>query len=87
MIESVKASCGCTATAPKDDVIVSGQSSEIVATFDSRGRVGKQNKSITVKTNDPDESTIVLRFAVEVVKDPFHVGGGGMSPVAAPGGN
>lgn len=88
VIESVKASCGCTATAPKDEVIKSGATSEILATFDSRGRVGKQNKSITVKTNDPDEGTIVLRFGVEVVKDPFHVGGdSGLSPVASPGGN
>lgn len=88
VIESVKASCGCTATAPKDKVIKSGESSEIVATFDSRGRTGKQNKSITVKSNDPDESALVLRFSVEVVKDPFHVGGneGGFSPVATPGG-
>ena len=87
VIESVKASCGCTATAPKDDVIKPGQSSEIVATFDSRGRVGKQSKSVTVMTNDPDQSATVLRFELEVVKDPFHIGGGGMSPVAAPGGN
>jgi len=73
-IESVKASCGCTASAPKDKVIKAGMSSEILATFDSRGRKGMQAKTITVKTNDPDQPTVVLRLKVEVEQDPFHVG-------------
>lgn len=76
IIESVKASCGCTASAPKDTVIPPGESSEILASFDSRGRQGAQNKSITVRSNDPDQGTIILRFMVEVERDPFHVGGG-----------
>ena len=83
VIESVKASCGCTATAPKDEVIPAGQSSEIVATFDTRGRQGKQAKSITVRSNDPDQGVLVLRLSAEVEADPFHVGGAG----PAEGGN
>lgn len=77
LIESVKASCGCTATAPKDDVVAAGQTSEIVATFDTRGRQGRQAKSITVRTNDPDQPVIVLRLTAEVERDPFHSGGVG----------
>ena len=73
VIESVKASCGCTASAPKDKVIKPGESSEIVAKFNSKGRQGKQNKSITVRTNDPDNGTIMLRLNVEVERNPFHV--------------
>ena len=84
VLESVKASCGCTATAPKDKVIKGGQSSEIVATFNSKGRQGIQNKSITVRTNDPDKGTVVLKLKVNVEKDPFHVGGFG--PAAVPSG-
>lgn len=76
VIESVKASCGCTASTPKDTVIPPGGTSEIMATFDSRGRQGVQNKSITVRSNDPDQATIILRLMVEVERDPFHVGGG-----------
>lgn len=72
-IESVKASCGCTASAPKDEIIKAGMSSEILATFDSRGRKGTQTKTITVKTNDPDQPTLVLRLKVEVEQNPFHV--------------
>lgn len=77
VIESVKASCGCTATAPKDKIIKGGQSSEIVATFNSSGRRGNQKKSITVRTNDPDNGVLVLRLSAEVEEDPFHVGGMG----------
>ncbi|MDX2286927.1 MAG: DUF1573 domain-containing protein [Bacteroidia bacterium] len=83
VLESVKASCGCTATEPKDKVIKPGASSEIVAVFDSRGREGQQDKSITVRSNDPDQSTVLLRLRVMVERDPFHVGGSG--PAAAPG--
>lgn len=77
IIESVKASCGCTATAPKDKVIKGGESSEIVATFNSAGRSGVQQKSITVRSNDPDNGVLVLRLRAEVEQDPFHVGGVG----------
>jgi hypothetical protein len=77
IIESVKASCGCTATAPKDKIIKGGQTSEIVATFDSRGRRGMQQKSITVRSNDPDNGVVVLRLKAEVEQDPFHMGGVG----------
>lgn len=81
-IASVKASCGCTASAPKDKIIKAGESSEIMATFNSRGRQGIQNKSITVRSNDPDNPTIVLRLKVEVEKDPFHINNEG--PAAVP---
>lgn len=82
-ILSVKASCGCTATEPKEKIIAPGKTSEIVATFNSKGRSGMQNKSITVKTNDPEQPTVVLRLSVEVEKDPFHISEDG--PVAVPG--
>jgi hypothetical protein len=83
LIESVRASCGCTAPEPKDKVVKAGQSSEITATFDSRGRQGVQNKTITVRSNDPDNGTVILKLNVEVERDPFHMGGQG--PAAAPG--
>lgn len=72
VIESAKASCGCTATKPPVGEILPGQSSAITASFNSTGRVGKNTKTITVVTNDVDNPTITLKFNVEVVKDPFH---------------
>jgi hypothetical protein len=76
-IIAAKASCGCTAIKPITDLIAPGDSAAITATFDSKGRVGMQSKSITVTTNDIENPTIGLRFTVEVVKDPFHAGGVG----------
>lgn len=82
-IESAKPSCGCTASEPKERVIQPGGSSEIVATFDSRGRLGKQSKTITVRSNDPDQGAIILRLECDVVADPFHAGNGsGASPLS-----
>ncbi len=59
-IRKVKASCGCTAVNPEDDMIPAGGSTTMRVIFDSRGKVGKQNKTITVITNDPKKSRSIL---------------------------
>lgn len=74
IISQAKASCGCTATKPDRDRIAPGESGYIRATFNSTGRPGKQSKSVTVRSNDVENPTTILRFSVEVVKDPFHAG-------------
>lgn len=66
IIRKIKSSCGCTAVSPKDKVIEPGKSSSIRAIFGSGTRKGKQNKSITVITNDPKNSSIILRVTGEV---------------------
>lgn len=76
-IESAKGSCGCTVAEPKDKVIKPGQSSSITATFDSSGRSGVNNKTVTVKSNDPDNENVVLKLTIKVERDPFHAGDAG----------
>lgn len=74
-ITSVKASCGCTTPAwPKGKQIQPGESDVITVSFNSKGRRGKQSKSVTVKNTTVDKPTVVLKFSVEVVADPFHAG-------------
>ncbi len=74
-LTSVKASCGCTTPFwPKGEKIGPGESGKITASFNSKGRLGRQAKSITVKSNSLESPTKVLKFSVEVVKDPFHAG-------------
>ena len=68
LIHKVKSSCGCTATAPASKVIAKGKPSTIKATFNSRGKVGKQHKTITVITNDPDNPETILRVTGYVNK-------------------
>lgn len=74
-ILSAKASCGCTAIKPITESIAPGETGAITATFNSKGRVGMQSKSINVTTNDIENPVVGLRFTVEVVKDPFHADG------------
>ncbi len=74
IIRSTRSSCGCTAVETKK-VIKPGETSSIKATFNSAGKMGKQNKSITLITNIPgkaksgiDKSKIILRLKGTVEK-------------------
>ena len=53
IVRKTRASCGCTAVTIGQNTIAPGESIVIRATFDSQGKSGRQNKSITVITNDP----------------------------------
>lgn len=66
IIRNVRSSCGCTAVAPSKKVIAPGETVPIKVTFDSRGKRGRQSKSITVITNDPKNSTTTLRISSNV---------------------
>jgi len=66
VIRRIKATCGCTATNPEKMVIKPGETSHITVTFNSRGQKGRQNKSITVISNDPNNSSITLRVKGQV---------------------
>ena len=67
-IRKVKASCGCTAVQPEKNVIAPGESVNIKTVFNSAGKVGNQNKTVTVITNDPKNSKLILWVKGEVVK-------------------
>ncbi len=68
-IRNVRSSCGCTAVAPSTKVIAPGETAPIKVTFDSRGKRGRQSKSITVITNDPKTPTTTLRISSNVVTE------------------
>lgn len=69
VIRNVRSSCGCTAVAPATKVIEPGDTAPIKVTFDSRGKRGRQSKSITVITNDPKTPTTTLRISSNVVTE------------------
>lgn len=66
ILRKVKASCGCTATQPDKEVVAPGEEANIKVTFNTRGRNGRQNKSITVYSNDPKKSTMLLRISATI---------------------
>lgn len=65
LIRNVKASCGCTAV-KNENVVKPGQTTDLKVEFNSRGKRGRQNKSVTIITNDPVNSTLVLRIMGDV---------------------
>jgi len=67
IIRRVRSSCGCTAVAPSKSVIAPGESAPINVSFNSRGKRGRQSKSITVITNDPKTPTTTLRISSNVL--------------------
>jgi hypothetical protein len=68
LIRKVKASCGCTAVQPEKNVIAPGESVDIKTVFNSAGKMGNQNKTVTIITNDPRNSKMILWVKGEVVK-------------------
>ena len=68
-IRNVRSSCGCTAVAPSKKVVSPGETVPIKVTFDSRGKRGRQSKSITVITNDPKNPTSTLRISCNINAD------------------
>ncbi len=69
VIRKVQAGCGCTAIAPTKTVLKPGETSSVKAVFDTRGQRGKQNKGITVVSNDPASPTVILRITGEVLQN------------------
>lgn len=52
-IRNIRSSCGCTIGRVSRKTLEPGESSEITATLDLRGRRGPQHMVLTVETNDP----------------------------------
>ena len=67
IIHDVKSSCGCTAVSPSKNIVASGESVPLKVVFDSTGKSGRQNKTITVITNDPKNPTTVLRISSNIL--------------------
>ncbi|TAE17163.1 MAG: DUF1573 domain-containing protein [Bacteroidetes bacterium] len=67
-IRKVKASCGCTAPQPKKMVLEPGESTNVDVVYNSHGKEGKQNQTVTIITNDPQRAKQTLSISAEVLK-------------------
>ena len=65
-ITALHTSCGCTTAALAKKTYQPKEKGRITATFTIADREGEQNKSIVVQTDDPAESTVILRLKVQV---------------------
>ncbi len=68
IIRNVRASCGCTAV-KHENIVKPGKSTSIAVEFNSRGKRNRQNKSITITTNDPKNPTTILRVMGNVTSN------------------
>ena len=66
IIRNIKAACGCTAVTPEKRIINPNESVPLKVVFNSRGKRGRQNKAITVITNDPKNPTSILRVSTNI---------------------
>jgi hypothetical protein len=66
IIRKVNSTCGCTVVNNTKDVIKPGESAEFQVTFNSAGRSNRQNKTITIVTNDPLSPQVTLRLSGDV---------------------
>ncbi len=68
-IINVRGSCGCTAATPAKTKLVPGDSTKLTVVFNSRGKIGKQNKLVYIKTNDPSNTIYDIKFTGYVFND------------------
>jgi uncharacterized cupredoxin-like copper-binding protein len=66
-ITDVHASCGCTAAKPDKNELMPGESINIKVDFNSAGKMGKQEKYVYVKTNDPNNHELKYKFTGNVI--------------------
>ena len=65
LISNAKGSCGCTVPSWPREAIAPGGSGEIKVIFNSRGKKGKQHKSVTLTSNtDPANTRLYIKADV-----------------------
>lgn len=62
IIQNATASCGCTVPNPPKEPIAVGETAEIDVRFDTKGKIGMQNKRITINANtNPPQTYLEIR--------------------------
>ena len=71
IITNAKTTCGCTVPKyPKNTPIASQETDEITVQFDTKGKLGQQNKAITLFSNVKGGKTVLKIYAnVELATD------------------
>jgi hypothetical protein len=67
IISNAQGSCGCTVPQWPKEPIAPGKSGEIKVVFDSKGKAGKQSKTVTITANT-DPATTTINITGEVLK-------------------
>lgn len=70
ILANVKASCGCTTPSWPKDPILPGKEATILVTYNTQGRPGNFNKSITITSNATAPSKVIYIKGQVVKVDP-----------------
>jgi hypothetical protein len=62
-ITNIRAACGCTVANVSSREVPPGGTSELTAVLNLQGRQGYQSKSITITSNDPENSNYIVTMA------------------------
>jgi len=73
IIEDAKGSCGCTVPDYKKEPIKPGETSTMKVSFDSTGKPGQQQKSVTIKANTATGAEL-LTIKANVAPKPAGIG-------------
>lgn len=67
IIRAIKSDCNCLKIKKPKPLIGAGDEILISAVYDSSGQSGFVHKTLTLITNDPQNTVLILRFAAEVI--------------------
>ncbi|MBX3100988.1 MAG: DUF1573 domain-containing protein [Bacteroidetes bacterium] len=79
-LSSVKASCGCTTPSWTQEPVPAGGTGTIKVVFNSAGKTGPQHKTVVVRSNDPENDSVVLHVKCTIKADPFGSSGNPLNP-------
>jgi Protein of unknown function (DUF1573) len=63
----IRCSCGCTAAKLEKTIYEPGESGEVTIRFNPSGRRGKQQKTCTLQSNDPQTPSITIKLTCDVM--------------------
>jgi len=69
VIRKIKTTCGCTAGSPDKTLIEPGGSADIRVAFNTFGREGKHQHTVTLITNDPENTYLFFHIGGEIVPE------------------
>ena len=79
-IIQVRASCGCTAAAPKKMNLEPGEKTTVKVEFNSENRLGPQEKYVYISSNDPVNPQYKLTFTGVIVDKSTMISKDGKTP-------
>lgn len=68
-IKDIRTSCGCTAALVSSSQLKPGEKGTLKVDLDTKGRQGKMSRTISIMSNDSEQSTKVITIYAEVLKN------------------